>query len=251
VIVALGSVRGSPGVTSWTMLLAAAWEQESVDRGRVVLEADPDGGVLAARYGVGVDPGAITFAASHRRGVGEWLEVAEHSRDLGSNVMLIPGTESADRASSMWRDAAPTTASAIAANSRFDWFVDCGRFRPESPSLAFTDVAALTILVVGPMIEDLLQLPATLRLLQPRNGTVVNDWSSASRLTGVQEIKDFLRSEHVFLAPSSRNLPAETAAIISTNRARRGWLWRSALTLVAELKATMPEGALLHEVGAP
>jgi MinD-like ATPase involved in chromosome partitioning or flagellar assembly len=250
VIVALGSVRGSPGVTSWTMLLAAAWEQESVDRGRVVLEADPDGGVLAARYGVGVDPGAITFAASHRRGVGEWLEVAEHSRDLGSNVMLIPGTESADRASSMWRDAAPTTASAIAANSRFDWFVDCGRFRPESPSLAFTEVAALTILVVGPMIEDLLQLPATLRLLQPRNGKVVTMvvGKPAHRL---QEIKDFLRSEHVFLAPSSRILPAETAAIISTNRARRGWLWRSALTLVAELKATMPEGALLHEVGAP
>lgn len=249
-IVALGSVRGSPGVTSWTMLLAAAWEQDSVDRGRVVLEADPDGGVLAARYGVGVDPGAITFAASHRRGLGEWLEVAEHSRDLGSNVMLIPGTESADRAASMWRDAAPTTASAIAANSRFDWFVDCGRFRPESPSLAFTDVAALTILVAGPMIEDLVQLPATLRLLQPRNGTV------ATLVVGkpahdLQEIKDFLRSEHVFLAPSSRNLPAETAAIISTSRARRGWLWRSALALVAELKATMPKGALLHEVGAP
>lgn len=249
-IVALGSVRGAPGVTSWTMLLAAAWEQDSVERGRVVLEADPDGGVLAARYGVGVDPGAITFAASHRRGVGESLEVAEHSRDLGSNVMLIPGTESADRAASMWRDAAPTTASAIAGNSQFDWFVDCGRFRPESPSLAFTDVAALTILVVGPMIEDLLQLPATLRLLRPRNGTVAT-LIVGKPAHGVQEIKDFLRIEHVFLAPSSRNLPAETAAIISTNRARRGWLWRSALTLVAELKATMPESALLHEVGAP
>lgn len=249
-IVALGSVRGAPGVTSWTMLLAAAWEQDSVDRGRVVLEADPDGGVLAARYGVGVDPGAITFAASHRRGVGESLEVAEHSRDLGSNVMLIPGTESADRAASMWRDAAPTTALAIAGNSHFDWFVDCGRFRPESPSLAFTDVAALTILVVGPMIEDLLQLPATLRLLRPRNGTVAT-LIVGKPAHGVQEIKDFLRIEHVFLAPSSRNLPAETAAILSTNRARRGWLWRSALTLVAELKATMPESALLHEVGAP
>ena len=232
------------------MLLAAAWEQDSVERGRVVLEADPDGGVLAARYGVGVDPGAITFAASHRRGVGESLEVAAHSRDLGSNVMLIPGTESADRSASMWRDAAPTTALAIAGNSRFDWFVDCGRFRPESPSLAFTDVAALTILVVGPMIEDLLQLPATLRLLRPRNGTVAT-LIVGKPAHGVQEIKDFLRIEHVFLAPSSRNLPAETAAIISTNRARRGWLWRSALTLVAELKATMPESALLHEVGAP
>ncbi len=196
-IVALGSVRGAPGVTSWTMLLAAAWEQDSVDRRRIVLEADPDGGVLAARYGVGVDPGAITFAASHRRGVGEWLEVAEHSRDLGSNVLLIPGTESADRAASMWRDAAPTTAAAIAANSRFDWFVDCGRFRRENPSLAFTDVAELTILVVGPNVEDLLQLPDTLSMLRARSGEVAT-FVVGKPAHGVQEIRDFLRSEHVF-----------------------------------------------------
>lgn len=47
-IVTLGSVRGSPGVTSWCLLLAAAWP-EALGSERVVLEADVDGGVLAIR----------------------------------------------------------------------------------------------------------------------------------------------------------------------------------------------------------
>ena len=165
-IVALGSVRGAPGVTSWTMLLATAWAASTADRCRVVLEADPDGGVLGARYGVGVDPGAITFAASLRRGAGPVLEIAEHGRVVDKNIVLIPGAESADRATSMWREAAQTTATAIAADTVSDWFIDCGRFRPLSPSLAFSESATLTVLVVGPMSEDLVQAPATLRMLE-------------------------------------------------------------------------------------
>jgi hypothetical protein len=55
-IVTLGSVRGAPGVTSWSLLLAAAWPSMSAPE-RVVLEADPAGGVLGVRYGLGVDPG--------------------------------------------------------------------------------------------------------------------------------------------------------------------------------------------------
>ena len=45
-IVALGSVRGAPGVSAWSMLLAAAWP-ESCDVERIVLEVDVDGGVAA------------------------------------------------------------------------------------------------------------------------------------------------------------------------------------------------------------
>ena len=68
-IVTVGSVRGSPGVTSWSLLLAAAWPAgPAVDR--VVLEADPDGGVLGARYGLGVEPGAVSLIAALRRSRG-------------------------------------------------------------------------------------------------------------------------------------------------------------------------------------
>ena len=62
-IVTLASVRGSPGVTSWALLLAAAWPA-AVDAERVVVEADLDGGVLGARYGLGVDPGVVSLIAA-------------------------------------------------------------------------------------------------------------------------------------------------------------------------------------------
>ena len=64
-IVVLGSVRGSPGVTSWSLLLATAWPVESGTE-RVVLEADAAGGVLGARYGWGVEPGLASLAAALR-----------------------------------------------------------------------------------------------------------------------------------------------------------------------------------------
>lgn len=51
----------------------------------------------------------------------------------------------------------------------------------------------------------------------------------------VAEVKRFVGCEHVYEVPRSRNLPAETAAVINTARARRGWLWRGALGVAASL----------------
>ena len=63
-----------PGATSWTLLLAAAWRADE-NRRKVVLEADPDGGVLGVRYGVGVDPGAISLASAARRSRSAGFEI--------------------------------------------------------------------------------------------------------------------------------------------------------------------------------
>jgi hypothetical protein len=83
VIVTVGSVRGSPGVTSWALLLAAAWPAE-FDVERAVLEADVSGGVIGARYGLGVEPGAVSLTAALRRTEGNIdvnrLEPAAYAR---------------------------------------------------------------------------------------------------------------------------------------------------------------------------
>ena len=249
-ILAVGSVRGAPGVTSWTMLLAAAWPRDDRRGQRVVLEADPDGGVLAARYGVGVDPGAVSFASAIRRGVDQVLPVGEHIRVVDERMVLMPGPESADSAASVWRDAAATTAAAIASNAApFDWFVDCGRLRPDSPSLAFAREAQLVVLIVGSSTEDLLQAPATVRMLEAQGGRVAV--VMRGRPThDVAEVKRFVGCEHVYEVPRSRNLPAETAAVINTARARRGWLWRGALGVAANLNDVARSIAPV-ETGAP
>src|SRR5262249_18674232 len=54
VIVTVCAVRGAPGATTWSLLLAGAWPA-GLGVQRVVLEADSSGGVLGARYGLGVD----------------------------------------------------------------------------------------------------------------------------------------------------------------------------------------------------
>jgi MinD-like ATPase involved in chromosome partitioning or flagellar assembly len=63
-LVALASNRGSPGCTTTALALATAWPPA---RGAPLLvEADPDGGVLAARIGLGIKPGLIVLCGRAR-----------------------------------------------------------------------------------------------------------------------------------------------------------------------------------------
>lgn len=92
-IVSFSSVRGAPGVTSWTMLLAAAWPLDHGTAARAVLEADPDGGVLGTRYGFGVDPGAVSLIASLRSAnpADSTVPVEDHGRLVSESMWVVPG----------------------------------------------------------------------------------------------------------------------------------------------------------------
>src|SRR5688572_10390884 len=98
----MSSVRGAPGVTSWSLLLASAWPSPRTDR--VVLEADADGGVLAARYGLGVEPGVAALVAAARRHDprARWVDLADVARRLSERVWVVPGPESAERTVPVW-----------------------------------------------------------------------------------------------------------------------------------------------------
>ncbi len=49
VLVAVASVKGSPGVTTLCVALAACWPDPA---GAIVVEADPAGGDVAMRFGL-------------------------------------------------------------------------------------------------------------------------------------------------------------------------------------------------------
>jgi len=123
-IVTWVSVRGSPGVTSWALLVAAAWPA-AVDEERVVVEADLDGGVLGARYGLGVDPGVVSLIAALRRSEGLAVPVEDHGRRAGEGLWLVPGSETGEQARSVWAGTAAVVADRLAADSRL-WIVDAG-----------------------------------------------------------------------------------------------------------------------------
>ena len=149
-VVSLGSVRGAPGVTTSSLLLASALGDA------VVVEADLDGGVLAVRYGLGREPGLTTFAAAGGDDVGQWTAHAQSAG--GVPVMVAP--DAATTCVSMWRSAGDRiTRQLVAADGTA--IVDAGRLRTPVPLVAASD---LLLLLVSPLPEHLValvhQLPA-------------------------------------------------------------------------------------------
>ena len=143
-IVVLGSVHGSPGVTSWSLLLAAAWPVESGTE-RVVLEADAAGGVLGARYGWGVEPGLASLAAALRRNENN-VDVGEHGREVVPGLFVVPAPETAERTSAVLRACSDELAERLANDGRV-WFVDVGRLDERAQMMGFVERAAATLLV--------------------------------------------------------------------------------------------------------
>lgn len=222
-IVAVGSVRGAPGVTSWSLLLAAAWPS---DVPRAVLEADPDGGVLGARYGLGIEPGAVTLLAALRRATDE-IPVEEHARRCG-DVWLVPGPETAQQARRMWTSTGGQGASAVAADDRV-WLVDSGRAHPGSPVWPWVEAASLTVLVTGARHEDLVQIPSRVEEIPGTVALLVVGSTSYS----THELASFAGTVAAWQVNPVDDLPAQAGQLIVPSRARRSWLWRQTVDIAA------------------
>ena len=59
-VIAVGSVHGSPGATTLALDLARLCAR-SPGREVLLIEADPDGGCLAARLDLAVKPGPVSY----------------------------------------------------------------------------------------------------------------------------------------------------------------------------------------------
>ena len=89
-VVAFASVKGSPGVTTLTCLVAAKWSSVPVP---IVVECDPAGGDLAARFGLSSRGGWTSLAAALRR-EGSRATLEEHLQRLPGGLDVLVGTES-------------------------------------------------------------------------------------------------------------------------------------------------------------
>lgn len=84
VLVAVTAAKGSPGVTTTTLALAATWPSAS---GPVVLECDPSGGDLGSMFALGPEPGLVSLAAGARR----TADRTELSDLVAANAQQVPG----------------------------------------------------------------------------------------------------------------------------------------------------------------
>lgn len=144
-VIVLGSAHGSPGATTAALALAAHLP------GGVLVEADCDGGVLAARLGLAREPGIVSAAAdrdSHSAGA-----LLRHAQAGPGALSVVVGPASPANAAWVWQTAGPNLADAV--HGHAGWVViDAGRLSPDAPTHPLLE-RALTAIVVRPRADEL------------------------------------------------------------------------------------------------
>jgi hypothetical protein len=159
-VMVFGSARGAPGATT-VALAVASWLDDAV-----LVEADPDGGVLALRYGLGREPGLVTLAAS--RGTGGLLDYAQR---LPGGVAVVAAPESASRAGHLWRAGGTGIADSLQ-RAEHPVVVDAGRLSPTSPALPVVETASWIGIVCRPVAEQLIAAADTVQRLDRSDAAV-------------------------------------------------------------------------------
>ncbi len=153
-VVALVSVKGSPGVTTAATAIAASWP---ADRKVLLVEADPFGGDLAPRYGSAVTGGLASLSAAARRTLTP-ESVWEHTGELPGGLPVLFGLTNVNQAVAN-ENAWPAIASALA-DLGADVVIDAGRLLPDFGGgirhlLARADTVAV---LFAPTLESIVHL---------------------------------------------------------------------------------------------
>lgn len=167
-LVTLCSVHGSPGVTTTSLALAGAWPEH---RRCMVVEADPFGGVVAARFGLGDTPGLASLAAVARRGLDAEV-LWQHAQQLPGGVPVLVGPPSADQAHIVLGDLAPYLAEWCTQHPEVDVIGDCGRLAPGVPTLELLRRADAPLVVTRPTADQLRLAANRLRSLDTLDADV-------------------------------------------------------------------------------
>ena len=165
-VVAVGCVR-SCGATTAAAGLAMVWPG---DGRRVVIEADPAGGTLAAACGLSAEPGLVSLAAAARRQVDPVL-VFDHAQRLPDQTSVVCAPPGRDQA----RSALSMLGALIGGLGGLDGLavVDCGRLDPKGPNSRLFQHADVSVLVCRPQLGDLNALAAFLELQAPTAGRLL------------------------------------------------------------------------------
>lgn len=160
-LVAVTGAKGSVGVTTLAYALARQWT--SVRAPAVFVEADPDGGSVAARLGLCQEPGLATLAARARHDEGSSGLDRHLQRPTGSPPLLLlpsaPGharavlravADSLARPPSPADDGEPAAATDEGAQTLI---ADAGRLDGDSPALPLVQAAATVVVVGRPTLE--------------------------------------------------------------------------------------------------
>ncbi len=239
-LVVLGANRSSPGVTTACLALAAAWARPG--RQPLLVEADPDGGVLAARYELAARPNLTELAGRSRAGLRPH-DAWDHAQTLPGGLPVLVAHPSAEQTQAALRTAAARLGEHFAMIERTDVLVDAGRLTPGSPVLPLLEWAALLLIVVRPRVDEMAALAQrlpNLRALAPIELVLVG-----RRPYGPAEVAETLGVEVAgVLADDTR------ASAVITDGSRRRWRPRRSALLQSTDAITRHLAARLDAIEA-
>jgi hypothetical protein len=160
-LVAVGSLKASPGATTFALALAACWPAGTE---RVLVECDPSGGDLAARYQLPPAPGLISLAAAGRHTPDPDV-IGQHVQRLPGGLGVVLAPPHAGQARAAVEMLAGTDGGVLAATRGLPGMVvlaDCGRLEAGSPLRPVLAAADRLLLLVRPRGDELAHLAGQL-----------------------------------------------------------------------------------------
>lgn len=157
-LIAIAADKGSPGVTTSAVALAAVWPRRAL-----FAECDPHGGDLVYRmpgeHGGPLDPnrGLVSLAVEARRGFDASI-LAQHTQRLRGGLELMVGLGNADQSQGMtglWGPLGRAFDRYADLPYGADVIADCGRLGPDSPTLDLLAQSALVLLIARVEAESL------------------------------------------------------------------------------------------------
>ncbi len=163
-LVTFGSVKGSPGTTTWALAMAARWPRP--DAAPVVVELDCAGGDLSSRWHIHDEPGlaGLVLGARHHR-LGAGAEFVQRL-PVGVDVVVAPPGDAAAATIAEFAAKGPAVLRDLAAARPV--FADLGRLDPHSPLLSYVDKADELLLVARPVSAELRHLRTRVARLAAR-----------------------------------------------------------------------------------
>lgn len=146
-LIVMGAAKGSPGVTTAAVALAAVWPRPAI-----VAECDPSGGDLALRlnaegaHPLAQDRGMLSLATAVRSNAAD-TALSDHVQTAAGGLEILVGASTPALASvldPLW----PALGVHMAAAEDRDVLADCGRLTPPTQALQLERGARLLVLVV-------------------------------------------------------------------------------------------------------
>lgn len=158
----LAAAKGSPGVTTSSVLLASIWPGEPI-----LADLDTAGGDIALRYrdnsGAPLDPdhGLLSLGAAVRRGVAE-VQLSDHVQRISGGLEVLAGVTSPDQVQGLgptWQHLARSLRSVPGR----DVIADCGRLTPGAATIPVLQSADAILMLARPTLEGLSHLRELIR----------------------------------------------------------------------------------------